>query len=104
MNVSIPKALTIALGDINNDEKLDVTDGNDRFSVRLNLGNGSFIRQTVYQNSQNPSSVSTVDLNWNNQSDIVVGTATTIEVFFNDCTVAYKIMNNMINIKLIQGH
>lgn len=68
---------TVAVADVNNDNKPDIIVGNTAstyVSVLLNIGNGTFLNQTTYSTgaTAGPSSISVVDVNNDNKPDIVV--------------------------------
>ncbi|CAF1053779.1 unnamed protein product [Adineta steineri] len=73
-NNSLP--LSVVIGDINNDTKLDIivaNNGNSSVSVFLGYGNGTFSDQKIFFMSYNskPYSISTGDFNNDKQMDIV---------------------------------
>ncbi|CAF1095660.1 unnamed protein product [Rotaria sordida] len=66
---------SVAVGDFNNDIRLDIVVtnlNNNTVSVLLGYGNGSFADQVTYSTGAGPISVAVGDLNNDNQLDIVV--------------------------------
>ena len=66
---------SVAVVDVNSDNKPDIVVANDdsnNVGVLLNTGNGTFLSQTTYSTGTNPYSVAVVDVNSDNKPDIVV--------------------------------
>jgi hypothetical protein len=83
----LSQAISIALGDFNNDSWLDLAVANyddDTVGVLLGYGNGSFAPQTTYPTGAHPSRLTVGDLNNDNKPDIVVpnSDADNVGVFF----------------------
>ena len=67
--------LSVAVVDVNSDNKPDIVvtnDGSNNVGVLLNTGTGMFLSQTTYSTGINPYSVAVVDVNSDNKTDIVV--------------------------------
>ncbi|CAF3572625.1 unnamed protein product [Rotaria socialis] len=76
----------IAVGDFNNDTRLDIVIANGpntTISVLLGYGNGTFATQTTFSTSNNPQAVTVGDLNKDNRLDIVAANfdSATVGVF-----------------------
>ena len=66
---------SVAVGDLNNDTRLDIVVANsdsNNVSVLLGYGNGSFHEQMTYSTGSQPYSVAVGDLNNDTRLDIVV--------------------------------
>ena len=68
---------SVALADINGDNKLDIVvanDGTSNVGVLINRGNGTFLAQTTFSTggSSSPRSVALADVNGDNEADIVI--------------------------------
>ena len=68
---------SVLIADVNNDNKWDIivaNEGSNSVGVFLNIGNGSFTRQTTYSTAygSHSCSVATADVNSDNKPDIIV--------------------------------
>ncbi|CAF2608856.1 unnamed protein product [Rotaria sp. Silwood2] len=66
---------SVAVGDLNNDSRLDIVVGNagsNNVSVFFGYGNGSFTNQITYSTGEMPYSVAVGDINNDNRLDIIV--------------------------------
>ncbi|CAF1482548.1 unnamed protein product [Rotaria sordida] len=78
-----PKSRSVAVGDFNNDTRLDivvVNSGSNNVSVLLGYGNGSFQNQMTYSTGSYPQSVAVGDFNNDTRLDIVVANSNSPDV------------------------
>lgn len=80
----------VAIGDFNNDAKLDLVVTNYNISttsVLLGSGNGSFGTQSLFLTGNNPLGVAIADFNTDGKMDFAVANdgATTTSVLLNNC-------------------
>ncbi|CAF1080970.1 unnamed protein product [Rotaria sordida] len=81
--------LSIAIGDFDNDTRIDIVVANNGYNnigVLLGYGNGSFAKQITYSIGFRPTSLAVGDFNKDNQLDIIV------------------ICSNDINVRILLGH
>ena len=81
-----PDALDVAIGDLNNDQRLDVVlasgagDAGGRVTVILNAGGGTFAPAAPYESGQEATSVDLADFNHDARPDIVAGNRSSNDV------------------------
>lgn len=76
---------SIAVGDFNNDNKIDIVvanSGSNTIGVFLGYGNGSFTDQIIYytSNNSNPQFVTVADLNNDSWMDVIVANRQTMNI------------------------
>jgi hypothetical protein len=81
--------MSVAIGDLNGDGKADlaVSDfGNNKISVLMNLGNGTFASHVDYTPGSEPDRVAIGDLNGDGKPDLAVAnySGSTVSVFINN--------------------
>jgi hypothetical protein len=79
-----PDPVSVAIGDLNGDGKLDVATANatpGTLSVLLNGGNASFGSKVDYESGSRPVSVAIGDLNADGKADLVTGNMSTLGRF-----------------------
>jgi predicted nucleotidyltransferase len=75
-NSSVPSSVAIA--DVNRDNKLDIivsNYGSNKVGVLLNTGNGTFANQVTYSTGSSSYSVAAADVNGDSKHDIIVANA-----------------------------
>ena len=82
--------VSIAAGDLNNDENIDLVAANsdeDSISVLFGFGNGTFREQITYNTGSDPESVAVGSFRTKNKLDLVVANSKdkNIALFFNSC-------------------
>src|SRR4029077_16324637 len=80
--ISLPILMwSVAVGDFNQDGKLDIAVGCDqRVQIFLGNGDGTFLTSVSYAYGDNAYSIATADLNHDGKLDLVVASGDTVSV------------------------